>query len=101
CPLRAIVNALPMPATVITFGDSTTAERDGVEVYTTLLARAMPGRLRWLNRGVPGNTTEMARERFENDVLRPAPRLVIIQFGINDATVDVWMKPPATAPRVS
>jgi lysophospholipase L1-like esterase len=28
------------------------------------------------------------------------PRVVVIHFGINDAAVDVWRKPPATEPRV-
>ena len=26
--------------------------------------------------------------------------MIVIQFGINDAAVDVWKKPPATEPRV-
>jgi lysophospholipase L1-like esterase len=49
---------------------------------------------------VGGNNTAMARARFEAAVLQRNPRLVIIQFGINDSAVDVWAKPPATAPRV-
>ena len=38
--------------------------------------------------------------RFDNDVILQNPDLVIIQFGINDSMVDVWMDPPATASRV-
>jgi len=33
-------------------------------------------------------------------VLAHQPRVVVIQFGINDAAVDVWRKPPATESRV-
>ncbi len=57
--------------------------------------------MRVINAGVGGNTTEMARQRFEADVLSHQPQIAIIQFGINDATVDVWKTPPATQPRVS
>ena len=57
--------------------------------------------MRVINAGVGGNTTEMARKRFEADVLSHRPRIAIIQFGINDAAVDVWKTPPATQPRVS
>jgi lysophospholipase L1-like esterase len=49
---------------------------------------------------VPGNTTRAALARFETDVLAFAPRLVVLQFGINDSAIDVWQNPPATAPRV-
>ncbi|HWL52412.1 MAG TPA: GDSL-type esterase/lipase family protein [Chthoniobacteraceae bacterium] len=86
--------------TVVTFGDSTTAERTGAVVYTTLLQRETDPGLRWINRGVPGNTTAMARERFERDVVAEAPDIVVIQFGINDAAVDVWKSPPVLEPRV-
>jgi lysophospholipase L1-like esterase len=34
-------------------------------------------------------------------VLRHKPRIVVMQFGINDSAVDVWKKPPTTEPRVS
>ena len=54
-----------------------------------------------MNAGVGGNSTVMARARFERDVLGENPDLVIIQFGINDAAVDVWQEPPASKPRVS
>jgi len=57
--------------------------------------------VRVVNAGVGGNTTEMARRRFEADVLSHQPRIAIVQFGINDAAVDVWKTPPATQPRVS
>lgn len=85
---------------VVTFGDSTTALRDGVTVYTALLAEAFP-HVKFLNKGVGGNTTTMAAERFSADVLAHQPKVVVIQFGINDSAVDVWKKPPATESRVS
>ncbi len=54
-----------------------------------------------INAGVGGNTTEHAKARFQKDVLRRTPDVVVIQFGINDAAVDVWKNPPATQSRVS
>lgn len=88
---------------VVTFGDSTTALRDGVEVYTDQLARRFLGEIagqHFVNRGVPGNTTADARQRFADDVLALAPQVVIIQFGINDSAVDVWKSPPVNHARV-
>jgi lysophospholipase L1-like esterase len=91
----------PIPrVTVVAFGDSTTAVRGATKVYATILQEELDG-ARVINAGVGGNTTEMARARFERDVLAMQPQVVIIQFGINDAAIDVWKKPPATAPRVS
>lgn len=81
------------------FGDSTTAVRGSTKVYATLLQEELRN-VRIINAGVSGNTTEMARKRFEQDILRHQPQIVIIQFGINDAAVDVWKTPPATEPRV-
>jgi lysophospholipase L1-like esterase len=50
---------------------------------------------------VKGSTTAGAAERFEHDVISHGPDLVVIQFGINDATIDVWKNPPATHSRVA
>jgi lysophospholipase L1-like esterase len=88
---------------VITFGDSTTARRDGVDVYTDRLSRRFSVEspdFRFVNCGVPGNTTSDARQRFANEVLALAPKVVVIQFGINDSAVDVWKSPPALHARV-
>lgn len=85
---------------LVVFGDSTTAPRAGVEVYATVLARDLPG-LAVVNAGVGGHTTDQGRKRFQTDVLAHQPAVVVIQFGINDAAVDVWKDPPATIPRVS
>ena len=86
--------------TVVTFGVSTTAVRGQVANYTILLAERLPS-VRFINRGIGGNTTEMARKRFDAQVLAEKPDLTIIQFGINDAAVDLWKTPPATESRVS
>ena len=88
---------------IVAFGDSTTAPRDRVPVYAELLQKELRARgvdARAINAGAPGATTETARARFPKDVLAHDPDLVVIQFGINDAMVDVWKDPPATGPRV-
>ena len=89
---------------IVSFGDSLTAPREGVTTYSDTLREEL-SRLGLasdvVNAGVAGNTSEMARARFEKDVLARTPDLVIIQLGTNDAAIDVWKDPPATAPRVS
>ena len=90
---------------IVTFGDSTTAARPGLAaVYSELLQDGLADRgtpARVINAGVRGNHTEHARARFEADVLARNPDTVVIQFGINDAAVDVWKVPPVTESRVS
>jgi len=98
--------ASPGAHRVVAFGDSTTAPREvegkALPVYADLLAaEAKPWGVQFINAGIAGNTTADARKRFRRDVLDPEPELVILQFGINDAAVDVWRKPPAREPRVS
>lgn len=91
------------PLTLVTFGDSTTAARGPLKVYTGLLAEQLPQhgmRVRTINAGVGGHHTNAARARFEKDVLNHDPQIVVIQFGINDAAVDVWKTPPAQTARV-
>jgi len=85
---------------VVCFGDSTTAPRDNVDIYTDQLRRLFP-EITFINRGVRGESTSMALKRLETDVLDAAPDIVIIQFGINDAAIDVWKKIPAERPRVA
>lgn len=94
-------------ATVIAFGDSTTAPRKVGEKPLTVYADRLRDELARRgsiadvrNAGVGGNDTSQARERFDKDVLNHGPHAVILQFGINDASVDVWKNPPATQPRV-
>lgn len=89
---------------IVAFGDSTTAPRGELVVYAMLVENALAAKgipAKVVNAGVPGNTTSQARARLEKDVLAHNPNLVIIQFGINDAAVDVWRTPPAARPRVS
>lgn len=90
---------LVRPLTVVALGSSTTARRAGVnKVYEQRLAEQFPT-VHVINAGVPGDTTERARKRFESDVLAHKPRLVLIQLGGNDAAIDVWRD--VTTPRVS
>ncbi len=106
-------DAIPRPDAfqLIAFGDSTTAPRtvDGqpLVTYCDLLqahfADAGP-RVRVANAGVGGEHTGMARQRFQRDVLDRLPghpTVAVIQFGLNDAAVDVWKEPPVLEPRVS
>lgn len=69
---------------IIAFGDSLTAG------YGAAAGEDYPSRLSViigvpvLNAGVSGDTTEMALERLNNDVLSHDPRVVIIGLGGND-----------------
>lgn len=90
--------------TLVAFGDSTTAPRGSLEVYSNILRKEFSknGRnVEVINAGIGGNNTQHARTRFDKDVLRRNPNVVVIQFGINDSAVDVWKTPPAETPRVS
>lgn len=89
------------PASIVAFGDSTTAPRGPLHVYPELLEGDLKKAgisARVINAGVPGNTTALARQRFEKDVLAHKPSITIISFGINDAAIDVWKG--ETKPRV-
>jgi lysophospholipase L1-like esterase len=88
---------------IVAFGDSTTASRGELKIYADTLEKELAEHglpVRVINAGIGGNHTDHARARFEKDVLSRDPDTVIIQFGINDAAVDVWKDPPATEPRV-
>lgn len=89
---------------IVTFGDSVTAPREGIVVYTELLAQELRFEgeaVGVINRGIGGHTTAMGMARFEQDVIAENPDVVVIMFGINDAAVDVWKTPPAEESRVS
>lgn len=89
--------------TIVAFGDSTTAPRGDLAIYAGLLEKGLRDKeipVQVVNAGVGSNHTELAEARFKKDVLAYGPALVIIQFGINDASADVWRTPPATTPRV-
>jgi len=97
-------NFMAQTKTIVAFGDSITAPRKNVFTYSDLIREEFQKKhldVKVVNAGVPGNTTAMAKERFEKDVLARDPDLVIIQLGTNDSAVDVWKKPPATESRVS
>ena len=101
-----VTNVPVAPADIVMFGDSTTALRPGKikSVYTARVGEALAQvdpTLRVANAGVGGNTTGDARARFERDVLACRPRIVVMQFGINDACVRIYKKPPETESRVS
>ncbi len=88
---------------MVTFGDSTTAPRNGVISYTEQIAPRFLGYRqapRFVHSaGNEGETTVHARQRFQKEVLNEQPAVVVIQFGINDSMADVWLIPPTTTPR--
>lgn len=97
--------APPKPGGIVMFGDSTTAFRPGSvqKVYSQRVNEALQGigsSLGVHNAGIGGNTTRDAKNRFQKDVLQHKPRVVVMQFGINDSAIDVWKKPPAAESRV-
>lgn len=91
--------------TIVALGDSTTAPRDEIlMVYPERIRHALEAAgnsVRVVNAGIPGDTTEGAKSRFQKDVLDHDPDLVVIQLGANDSAIDVWRQPPETAPRIS
>jgi len=97
-------DSLPRQWTVVAFGDSITAPREGVQlVYSERIQRFFSERdqsIRVVNSGIGGNTTNDARERWQRDVLSHRPDIVILQFGANDAMVRIFEVPPKTQPRV-
>ncbi|MBI1299973.1 hypothetical protein GC175_34040 [bacterium] len=100
---RSVYLSLNRCRPVVAFGDSTTAPRENLVTYADLLRAELPAHgvdVSVINAGVRGNTSEDGRLRFAADVLAHRPSVVIIQFGINDAAVDVWKDPPSTRSRV-
>ena len=90
------------PATIVLFGESTTAPRGTLINFAKLLEQDLPARgvvPTIINAGKGGENTDQARERFEQDVLARKPDIVTIYYGLNDAAIDVWKD--ATAPRVT
>jgi len=102
-PARETAKSNRQLRTIVAFGNSITALRGKLRVYPTLIEKELTARgrkLRVVNAGIGGNTTEQAKARFKTDVLAHNPDVVIVFFGANDAAVDVWKTPPATGPRV-
>jgi lysophospholipase L1-like esterase len=65
-------------ACVVLIGDSITANWQGLASGKEL------AELRIVNRGAPGDVTAHMLSRFNHDVIRLSPRVVVIQGGIND-----------------
>ena len=74
---------------IVFFGDSITAPRENVVVASELFAERFPED-EIVNRGVRGNHTGMARERFQRDVMNERPDVMVFSFGCNDAAIDVF-----------
>ena len=90
---------------IVMFGDSTTAARPAEvrKVYAARVQETLANEgsdLMVINSGVSSDTTDRARLRLQDHVLELEPKLAVIQFGMNDAAIDVWKDPPAKRPRV-
>ncbi len=90
---------------IVMFGDSTTAARPAEvrNVYAARVQEALAKQgsdLMVINSGASSDTTDRARSRLQEHVLELKPKLAVIQFGMNDAAIDVWKNPPAQKPRV-
>lgn len=88
---------------ILFLGDSTTAHRVGVVTYEEQINKKMAANhfaVKLVNSGVPGYTTRMAKNAFNELTAGPDPDFVTIQYGINDSAIDVWENPPQTQPRV-
>ena len=98
-----VAQATPLkPATIVLFGESTTAARGPLINFAKLLEQDLPAHgiaPTIITAAKGGENTDQARERFEKDVLEKKPDIVTIYYGLNDAAVDVWKD--ATVPRVT
>jgi acyl-CoA thioesterase I len=83
---------------VVYFGDSITEGQyvDPAHRWTALVDEALDERyrdtrlhVRGLNRGVSGETTQMAMARFAEDVQSVGPDVLTLQFGLNDC--NCWL----------
>lgn len=78
---------------IVCFGDSITesGEHAQQDRWTTLLQEKLdnvePGSFQVHNRGISGNTTAQAHDRFAEDILPLLPGVLLIEFGLNDANV--------------
>ncbi len=85
---------------VICFGDSITEGNEFPEdlrwpsLLQEMLEGLKPGRFHVHNKGVSGNTTALALDRVDEDVLPLLPGMVLVQFGLNDANVYTWARKP-------
>ncbi len=80
------------PVKIVCFGDSVTGvyyhtggRRAWCDLLGVALQRLYPlAQLEMINAGISGHTTLDALRRLETDVLRHAPQLVVVMFGLND-----------------
>ncbi|MCL1921007.1 MAG: SGNH/GDSL hydrolase family protein [Kiritimatiellaeota bacterium] len=68
---------------VVCFGDSLTSCGGKGGHYSDWLAKQLP-HFRIIDAGVGGDTLEQGRHRFQKDVLRHRPTVVLIALGAND-----------------
>jgi len=86
---------LNKPPRIICFGDSITHAQNYAEAdrWTTHLAfhleEAAPGAYEVFNRGIGGNTTSLALDRIQIDVIPLLPGSVLVEFGINGAALEI------------
>ena len=81
CTERAL-NSKFKNKTIVAFGDSITAWTGWVSMLYGKLGTEV------INAGVPGNTTDHALKRIDADVISKNPDLTIINFGMNDQSID-------------
>ncbi|MHB1348013.1 MAG: SGNH/GDSL hydrolase family protein [Candidatus Humimicrobiaceae bacterium] len=87
---RKIFKAQDCNISIICFGDSNTFgwNRGYLTSYPVLLEnkiKACQGNAKVINCGIGGNTIKDAAQRLQDDVLFFKPKIVIINFGFNDA----------------
>jgi lysophospholipase L1-like esterase len=68
----------------ITFGQYLEPSLRWSSVVNERLEQEFPGAARSLNHGISGETTRIALERFPRDVQAHSPRVMTLQFGLND-----------------
>lgn len=83
---------------IICFGDSITEGSEFPEdlrwpsLLQDMLDEYEPDKFAVHNKGIGGDTTATALDRFETDVLPLLPGMVLVQFGLNDANIYDWAK---------
>lgn len=84
----------PEQESVIAFGDSNTKgsnwdfrDYPTSEKWVNLMKNVERGQIQVKNAGIGGQTTEDAKLRFEQDILKQKPTYVLIMFGTNDAAI--------------
>ncbi|WP_085314310.1 SGNH/GDSL hydrolase family protein [Derxia lacustris] len=90
-PITAARLASNQPLTIVALGSSTTAGAGATSIAATYpsrlgveLTRRLPGKsVRVINKGVNGQDVQEEIARFERDVFRDEPQLVIWQLGTN------------------